>query len=348
MPFYFKSIEPISLTKGEKYTFVISKEFFDDRRYGQEFPNYEVFYRFTDPVTNETEGRSNEFITTNDYAYINFVAVYSLLEIREFPFEIMPSTPNIDIMLYQGDISLFNGEFTNYKSQYNTLNWVYLKNYDDELDVEDIISSISVLDANDTTYKVIFDEYSKSKDKTGEFDIILMAVSKSNNKSFLKIIVKNTDITPPVIKGSNTYNIEISKNMPTLDDIIYELDITDNYSLLNNNNIVVVSDQYTTGKDKVGTYKVKLEALDASGNKATFELNINVIDTIAPIIMGPREIFRYSIDSVITIEEIKRLFTVTDNVDSGLIDRLEISGSSEKTPGIYEYIRSEERRVGKE
>lgn len=333
-----KSIEPIVLEKGETYTFVISEDYFDDRTFGHIDLDYEVYYTFIDPDTDEWVGACNSYYFGSTYAYMSFVAIYSLLDIRELALEQKPNTPNQDIMLYRGGIEMFNGEYTSFKSCYTTINWVYLKDYDVEVNIEDIISSIDVLDSPNVTFEMIEDNYSPNKDKIGEFNIILMANSRSNNKSLLKIIVRIADITPPVFLGDSVFDLELKENMPTVEDVIYQIDVIDNYSLLSRQDIVVVSDNYSNNKNNVGSYTIVLEAKDAFNNTSTKEVTVNVFDQTPPVIRGPREIFRYSTDSLLTNEEIKMFFTVEDNVDGNLTNDLLVEGNYERIPGIYEYI----------
>ena len=109
---------------------------------------------------------------------------YPWLEFKVVMIDFMPDTPNQDIMLIEGNIDKFNGDFTNYKTEYNTQNWVYLKDYDDNLSVSDIISSISVLDSETTTFNVIVDEYTMNQNVLGESNIILMAKTRATINSF--------------------------------------------------------------------------------------------------------------------------------------------------------------------
>lgn len=333
-----KSIEPLVLEKGERYTFVISEDYFDERTFGNINFQYEAFYIFINPETNDKIGRTNSYYFTDRYAYMSFEAIYSLFEINEIALEQKPNTANQDIMLYKGEIEMFNGEYTSFKSTYTTLNWVYLRDYDEDINVEDITSSIDVLDSENVTFEIIEDDYSLNKDRLGEFSIILMANSLSNNKSLLKIIVRTVDVTPPVFIGETTYNVELKENMPTLLEVIDRMEVIDNYSSLNFLDIVIISDNYTRNKYNIGNHTAILEVEDSSFNKSTLEIVINVYDQTPPIIKGPRELFRYTTDPVLTKEEIKMLFTAEDDIDGDLTNNIEIEGNYEQVPGVYEYI----------
>ena len=67
----------------------------------------------------------------------------------------------------------------------------------------------------------------------------------------------------------------------------------------------ITFDDYTYRTTYLGDHLVVLEATDCSGNKSTFNVNINVYDDIPPVIKGPVVIFRYSTDPIMTEEEIK-------------------------------------------
>lgn len=338
-PYYISSIEPIELQQGKVYTFIIGATYFDDRGYDHPLFYYTLCYTLSDYETGECIEYESDYTIRSDYAYHEIEMVHPWLEFKVVMIDFMPDTPNQDMMLIEGNIDKFNGDFTNYKTEYNTQNWVYLKDYDDNLSVSDIISSISVLDSETTTFNVIVDEYTMNQNVLGESNIILMAKNTSNNKFFLRIIVNTVDIAPPVFTGESTYNIPISKNMPTLAEIIKDIVVTDNYTFMHEQEYTITFDDYTYRTTYLGDHLVVLEATDCSGNKSTFNVNINVYDDIPPVIKGPVVIFRYSTDPIMTEEEIKSFFTVEDNVDDELllINNLEIVGSYENIPGVYEY-----------
>lgn len=335
--YYIATAKPIELVEGNTYTFVISEDYYGKENFSETYFDYELFYYFKNPLTNETYGRTNTYKFKDSYAYMTFTATYSLFVIKEFPINIIPDTPNQDIMLFEGDIQLFDGSFTNYKTQYITQNWVYLKDYDKVISTLDIISNIKVLGAINEDYKIVFDEYTPNQDKLGEYSIVLMATNESNNKSLLKIIVKNTDITPPVFTGSTFYKVELKKDMPLVEVVTNSVDVRDNSSLINKQDIIIKSDNYTPNKDNLGSYLVVLEAKDEAGNTTLLEVTIEVYDDTAPVITGPRQIYRYSTDPILTNDDIKSFFTITDNVDEQIESSLIITGSHEQIPGFYEY-----------
>lgn len=337
-----RTLNPINVEQGKTYTYVISREFFNDQGWQHPLQHFDIYYGFINSSTKEYDAKYEIYTFLDDYAYFSFEALSNELVLREVPFEIIPDLLNIDIMLFEGTIDLFNGEYTSFTSMFQPFNWVYLKDYDVDLTLEEIIGSISVFDEADgeIEYTILSDEYTPNKDKMGEYMVSFMAVNSGNTRSFCDLLVKVIDIVPPYFIGSMEYKVELIDNMPPLEVVAQEIDVYDNYTNVSRQDIVIVSDNYTKNKNTVGTYKVIYEITDEFGNTATTEITINVVDETPPVISGPRVIYRYSTDQIITEEEIRSLFNATDSVDGNLIDKLEITGSSEATPGIYEYVLS--------
>ena len=100
----------------------------------------------------------------------------------------------------------------------------------------------------------------------------------------------------------------ISEHIVVIDDI--DGDITDN--------IVIVSDEYSSNINNAGEYLVVLSATDEFGNIATFNLTIIVKDEVLPEIMGP-SVLNLSVSSLSSIEAaINDNFTAVDGHDGQL------------------------------
>lgn len=339
-----KSIDPIKLEKGANYTFVLSKYFFRDVSWGDPTLDYEVYLSFKDDDEENLYGFTYSYEYGNDYAYLTFEAKRFNLIIRELPIErsYNPNYNGANIMLYKGEVEDFNGSFTSYKSQMTPINWVFVKDYDDNLATEDIINHISISDSATNEIIVLEDNYTENKNILGEHEIVLMITSVDNNRVFCKLLVKIMDITPPIIQGQTYYEIELMEETLLISDIIKSLRVNDNASIMSEQDIIIFNDEYTRNKDKIGQYTVLFQAIDDVGNIGELEIKINVQDTKPPIIEGPAEIYRYTTDLLITNEEIKNLYNVYDIVDGNLIDYLIIEGTSEATPGSYLYTLSVE------
>lgn len=334
-----KSVDSIKVEKESEYTFVLSKHLFFEQGWGHPDLDFEVYLRFKDEKTEEIFGRTYSYEFTEEYAYFSFKALTENLIIHELAIEINynPNYNMADIMLYKGTINDFNGHFTNFKSQMIPVKWVYLKDYDDNLDLEDIIKHIYLYNINEDEIIILEDNYTINKNVLGEHKNTLMIVSPDKNRLFCDILVKIIDITPPQIVGKTYYELELKEEVLEMSTIIKNLRVIDNASNLSEQDIVIIKDEYTLNKDRVGEHLVFLQVKDDSGNIGEQEIKINVKDTKPPIIEGPAEIYRYTTDLVITNNEIKNLYNVYDVADGDLKDYLLIEGFSEAVPGSYIY-----------
>ncbi|MDC0558941.1 hypothetical protein OAO42_00865 [Candidatus Izimaplasma bacterium] len=114
------------------------------------------------------------------------------------------------------------------------------------------------------------------------------------------------DSTSPEFTGSGafvksyteTYLLQtiIDNHIVVMDDI--DGDIT--------NEIVIVSDEYSGNENTVGEYIVLLQATDAAGNIASFNLTVVVKDEIVPIITGPSLV-------TVNIDDVPSIGTIVNN-----------------------------------
>lgn len=81
---------------------------------------------------------------------------------------------------------------------------------------------------------------------------------------------------------SQYYLISSAENPFSLDDIKKMLYIKDNLVTTFSSNMEVISDTYSSNKNKIGTYSITLEGSDSVGNKTTIILNVVVADTLGP------------------------------------------------------------------
>ena len=80
---------------------------------------------------------------------------------------------------------------------------------------------------------------------------------------------------------------------------------------------VVVTDNYTSNKNKLGKWTIEVKATDKAGNTGTGTIEVWVLDKTAPTINGT-SVFTSNMSNPLTLESILSHITVTDNIDSGL------------------------------
>lgn len=122
------------------------------------------------------------------------------------------------------------------------------------------------------------------------------------------------DDTSPVFEG-DTYFITNVNNPFTLEAILSHIvvwDDEDGYI-----DPVVVEDNYSSNRNRIGSYTIKLEASDTSGNTSELVITVMVVDVDAPEIIGPSW-FSASMTQKLTVEEIKSKYQVVDNYDTEL------------------------------
>lgn len=338
-----KMVDPIEVLEGEVYTLIISKDFYNSRSWEKEFINQlEAYIYFYNYQGKEIQGISPTLTYAFDYCFVTFQALTNKMKIHEIYIDELHITNRSScLMLYKGEESLYNNEFVSYKSKLEPIQGYYIKNIDDNLTLEEILSSLKI-ESKTGEYELLIlaDNYTPNKDEIGEHLVSLMAVDKYYNRNRYDLTIHNLDITPPVIEGTNNYTLELKEEELEIFEIIKNLRVSDNHSNLIEQDLIIIEDSYSSNKNKKGQYKVVFKLLDMSLNETTFTVIINVVDTTPPIIRGPKEIYRYTTDSFLTEEEIKGMFEVYDNIDGNLNDRLEIIGTYEKIPGTYEFTLS--------
>ena len=135
------------------------------------------------------------------------------------------------------------------------------------------------------------------------------------------------DNLPPVIASDKIdstiiANVGIPFSVTSLKDKITAYDEVDGIVEVN-----IKEDTYSANYNTLGTYKVIFSATDNSGNNATLTLNIKVIDSIKPNIIGSTSINNY-MSNPLTIEQIKSTLTVEDNYDTNLNNTITVESDN--------------------
>lgn len=189
----------------------------------------------------------------------------------------------------------------------------FIVNVNNRITREEILTHFSAYDETDGETEVYYDE--TNYDETvgvGSYFMVLETYDKSFNTATLDIEILVVDIDKPVISGTSEYNVSYDA-CPTLDSIKSALVITDNYdtSLALN----VVSDNYSSSNQKVGSWSIVFNSTDSSGNVSdNYAVVVNIHDKIAPGITAPQTI-KVPTNQKMTIEEIKSKIYVEDSYD---------------------------------
>ncbi len=126
---------------------------------------------------------------------------------------------------------------------------------------------------------------------------------------------ETSDTTQPLMQGAGLVEINYASNQSLASIIDESVTVTDNMDGDISDSIVVLSDGYTGNAQIPGEYIVTLSAQDAAGNETQFELVIQVVDHVPPVIQGPNEI-AVQVDHLPAIDAlIQENFTFTDALD---------------------------------
>ena len=125
------------------------------------------------------------------------------------------------------------------------------------------------------------------------------------------------DVSGPLISGSQkTYTTSVDNpiSVETIKSALTAQDETDGDVTAS---IVIKSDNYTNNCHTLGSYNIVFAAYDKAGNESILTVTVVVQDVVDPVIEGP-DTLTLSYADPKTLEDIKALYSVTDNYDTNL------------------------------
>lgn len=158
-------------------------------------------------------------------------------------------------------------------------------------------------------YTILEDTYTDYMTQVGSYTVTFDTVDSSLNIHSKTITLHVKDYDSPILVSSNQYQTSVD-SIETIDTIINNLEITDNYDSIVSRQIIL--DNYTGNEQTIGTYFVTFEAIDSSNNISEFTISISVYDSIPPSLSGPSQI-QISYTETLTLEDIKQLLNPQDN-----------------------------------
>lgn len=168
------------------------------------------------------------------------------------------------------------------------------------------------------------DTYTPNMNNVGTYEIVYSVQDSSGNTSTLTVSVLVRDVTPPTWNSTKD-QVEVSYTQ-TFDIEAYkaQLGIGDNYDTNDKLVISIQSNNYTQNKTVVGTYYVVYKIKDTSGNETLAEVEVRVIDTVAPVFSGPTTIMKPN-TSILTITDIKSQLTANDAISGNLTSSIVVT-----------------------
>lgn len=192
----------------------------------------------------------------------------------------------------------------------------YYTNVESPISVDTIKSKLTAVDETDgdvsDSIAIAEDNYTGHETELGAHTIQFSAQDLSGNVSYLSVTIHVRDVTGPVIEGPETVTY-------SYDDIISEDQFLLNYSISDNcDPAPSLTTSYPTNifdkANALGTYTVKVNGTDASGNTATKAVQVQIVDEKAPVIEGPTTISKRN-SVVLTTSEILAQYSASDAYD---------------------------------
>lgn len=233
----------------------------------------------------------------------------------------------------------------------------YIVSVDNPKTIEQIISStglaaydhrdgaktISYTDTDSYASKVSNVDNIKSR-TLGNYNVSFNASDAKNNSSSLLIKLVVKDLSAPTINAStSTLSYEKSYSDALMADATFISGIvaSDNYADASALTISVDSTAYKNGYNHVGNYNVPVTVTDPSGNVASGNIVVRVVDAVAPVISGSST-FYTSYTSDISANEIveKCGITANDALDGAVAVTISSDGytAHKAEPGNYDIV----------
>ena len=133
--------------------------------------------------------------------------------------------------------------------------------------------------------------------------------------SVQKEVEVTSDESGPVISGYEGAYITNIDNPISVEEVKAKLSAKDAADGDVEVNIVEGTDNYSSNKNKLGTYSIKFEAIDSSNNRSEITVSIKVVDIVNPIISGETS-YVSNMSNPLTVDSIKSMLEITDNYNT--------------------------------
>lgn len=199
----------------------------------------------------------------------------------------------------------------------------FVTNVDDAKPLSFFQGFISAYDETDGVVPiyVISDNYTANMSVLGTHKVVFGAKDNSDNEATLEVYIRVVDITKPVITGNSSIVSVGYKETWSISNFQSTLQVSDNYDTLKNSDIYVKTDNYTSNKNKLGTYDVIYAVKDQSNNEGTFTKQVKVIDNVKPTFSGPATIHT-SNNTILTESDVRAELTAFDEIDGNITNKI--------------------------
>ena len=172
----------------------------------------------------------------------------------------------------------------------------------------------------DLTSKIVVDDSAVNYNVIGIYRVKYTVTDAAGNEATNHINVTVTyETEAPVLSGVSDLEIGLNESIP---DFLIGVTATDNFDGDITTGIKVKFAAIDTSI--LGSHQITYEVRDASGNLTTQTVTLRVVDNVAPVIAGYRNLTFRVFD---TPSFLWRNITVNDNVDGDLLSEIEIDAS---------------------
>ncbi|MGG0248495.1 immunoglobulin-like domain-containing protein [Peribacillus frigoritolerans] len=215
-------------------------------------------------------------------------------------------------------------------------------NYGESFDPKSGVKATDNLDGTITSKMMIIG--SVNMQKVGTYKLVYSVKDKTDNKTTVTRTINVVDKIKPMLKGTGLDDAAIAIGKPF--DLLRGITADDN---ADGNLTSEIKIEGTVNVQKGGTYSLVYSVTDKSGNKATAERAVAVIDNIAPTISGVGNISVRYFDSFDPMKGV----TSSDNNDGDLTSKVVVKTNGPEvdpfniyTAGTYSYEYSVSDEAG--
>lgn len=208
------------------------------------------------------------------------------------------------------EFSYLMGITYSYNEKYKNNDLHAVMGYQNKLKIEDILSSLTLIDHSSSNYEIINNTYDYETSGIGTYSFEIVAWDDSQNVSLQKVIVDVVDLVAPKIIQTKAIRLSY-KDKWEKEDFLSCFDIDDKDATVD-----IDISEYEKNVGIVGDYKGIITATDKSDykNVSTLEFTISIIDNIPPVVCYP-SIIKIEYDQELQLDDIKSKVSAKDDYD---------------------------------
>lgn len=267
-------------------------------------PVYIKYYDFKEGITISDDRWDDPMLKIEGSVDFNFVGTYTITYIGEdYSGNVVKHEVLVDIVDDVAPVIVNRADAIKIDVDEDVLNYL------DFIEIEDNYYSLEELDITvddaDVNYGVI-----------GKYTVTYRISDPSGNVTKVEIPVYIEDNVPALVEVEGPLVVEVGERP----DYWEYVTVNDNYDSEEHLTVEFIDDSINF--DRVGEYVATIRVIDRSNNVTEKQVQVLVVDTVAPMIKGIRDISIKKGKKINLLEGI----TAFDKVDGDLTNRLQIEG----------------------